>query len=263
MPDPNAGPATVEQPSNGTPEGQQQAQVNPQNPGTPPQEQPQQPTAEQFAQLQAQAARAADLEKQLQTTTESARYFQSQASRFQQALGIQPQQQPQDPAAGIAKMLFDEGLTEGAANGIAKAIHSTYAPLQQQLQQSQAALQGGLQVDSVMGQVYQANPALFSNPAVFESVKSQALTLAMQGGQIDPGFIEDLAAIASYRAGKQQPTNQPGVIPFNQNPAPAQPFANGMHGFRPTFQQPQQHVPKTLSPAAAALQAEAAKRYGQ
>lgn len=265
MPDPTALPVT-EQVHTDTPTTQQQASVTQQEPPSP--EPSDEPTAEQIAQWQQQAGQAAELQRQLQQTAESARYHQSQASRFQQALqqvaGGQPQQPPASPTAAIEKLLFDEGLNETAARGIAKAIQAGYAPLQQQLQQSQAALQGGFQVDNMLGAAMQSNQQLFANPAVQAEVRNQAMQIVMSGQQVEPSFLVDLGYIAAGRlaAQQQQQGGAPNVVQMPQPHPQAQPFARGMYGIQPNFQQPlpggQQ---RQLSPAAAALQAEAEARY--
>lgn len=247
MPD-HALPGTEQVPT-GTPPPQQQAPVT-QPPPTQEAVIAAEPTAEQIAQWQQQAGQTAELQRQLQQTAESARYHQSQASRFQQALqqvaGGQPQQPPASPTAGIAKLLFDEGLNETAANGIAKAIHASYAPLQQQLQQSQAALQGGFQVDNMLGAAMGSAPQLFANPAVQNEVRNQAMTMVMAGQQVEPSFLVDLGYIAAGRlaAQQQQQSGAPNVVQMPQPQYPqAQPFARGMYGIQPNFQPQQQGTP--------------------
>lgn len=253
----------AEQAPTGTPPPPQQAQVT-SSPTAAPNPEPQQadePTPEQIAQWRQQAGQSAELQRQLQQTAESARYHQSQASRFQTALqqvaGGQPQAQAPNPIDQYAQAFVAKGYEPKAARDSAELVYGivqqTVAPLEQRLQQSQAALQGGFQVDNMLGAAMNSAPQLFANPAVQAAVRDQTMQIVMAGQQVEPAFLVDLGYIAAGRlaAQQQQQGGAPNVLPMPQYQQ-AQPYQNGMFRMQPNFS-PQQQVGPAALPADAAF----------
>lgn len=213
------------------------------------------PTADQIAQWRTEAATAGQLQQQLQQASESARFHQSNASKFQNALAQvmgQPAQaqQPQDPLAPYSDKIRDlvaENYSEKDARTIVSLVKDMVSPLQQELQQSRAAVTNGFQVDQVMQKLYQSHQSLFTNPQVYDHTRQTALMYIMQpGAQLDPELLLDVAASANYRLGQQQQNGQTPP-PMQQQTPPPQPFQGGMFGMRPGYQpqapaQPQQRV---------------------
>lgn len=230
-------------------------------PETPPQEQP--PTPEQVAQWRAQAEQANALQQQLAQQDQNYRHLQAEFTRRAQAEAqMRQQQQPppqaQDPLAGYQQQieaLKAKGYDDAAARDTVGLFAGMLTPLQQQNQQLQAALQGGLQVDQVMQQVYGTNPQLFANQAVFQQTREALLAQAIRGGVIDVRQAGMTAAALNFEASLQQ-QQQPQGFPLNVAPFPPQapqapmayppqvqqpipqPFANGQFRVTPAYTQP-------------------------
>lgn len=235
--------APLEQALTGTPPGQQQAPVITAAPA--------EQAAPSVEQLQQQLATERQQREHYQKGYEN---LQPAYTRSQQALAAlaqqPPPQQAQDPIAPYAQALVAKGYDAKQARDIAETNYSMaqqmMAPLQQRIEQQNAAMTGISQVDSVMAQVYQSNPALFSNPAIYEQTRQGMLATVMQGGSIDAQYAEYAAVIAAHEAAKRPP-NGAAPAPQPQYTPPPQPFANGtFRGVQPTFQPQQQTKPAAL-----------------
>lgn len=272
MADPNT--ALPEQSPTGTPPQQQQAQVQtppapqpviitgnePPAPPPPPQQPPDgAPTPEQIAQWRTQAEQAQQLQQTLQQQQDQYRQLQGEFTRRSQALaqltGANPQAAPQDPIAPYVQELVQQGYPERDARAIAttqyKMTQQYVAPLQQQLQQTQAAATASQTVEPVMAQLYQQMPGLFQNPGVYEQTKQGLIAQAANNGLVDMEqaimTASALSAQAAYRQQMQQPPQFPPMVPYQPQaqqppqyqpgqPIP-QPHANGMFRVMPNFQQ--------------------------
>lgn len=270
-PDPSTAPG-AQQAQPGTEPQQQQA------PSQQPQQSPSQAaplsqelSPEEIAALRQQNEELRQQNQQLDTNYRHLQGAYTQTTQQVRALtGLQQPPQPQQSPAEIAaqKLATQYGIHPDDAKKLGPAIqglvNEAVAPLQQQFQQTQQAVNYGFQVDQMLGSVAQANQGLFTNPAVWDQTRAQALSLVMQGGKVDPQFMEHLAVIANHELTKQQPrgtTQQP--MQQTPNLATAQPFAGGMFNLRPNFQpQPSaQPAARQLSPEAQAYERELLSRY--
>lgn len=255
----------AEQAPQGTPPAPQQAPV--QQPPAPNQEPAPaaEATQEQIAQWQQQAAQAQELAQRLHQQSEQYKQLQGAYTQSRQQIsaltGAQQQQaQPPNPLDQYAQTFAAKGYKPEVARDSAELVYGIVqqelGPLRQQLQQSQAALTGGFQVDNMLNAAMNSNPTLFANPAVQAEVRNQAMQLVMTGQQVEPSFLVDLGYITAGRMAAQQQA-QPGQqgAPPPQYPT-AQPGARGMFHVHPNFQPQQQtqNQPAPLSMEAQALQ---------
>lgn len=201
---------------------------------------------------------------------EQYRQLQGEFTRKSQALaqlaGAQPTAPPQDPIAPLVNRMANEfGMHPDDARKFAPAmnalIQDAMRPMQQQLQQSHAQLQGGLHVDQVLNQVYSANPQLFANQGIYDATRQALVAQIMANGQVDAEQAEYTAVVMAHQAAKrgQQAPMQPQFQP-QQQPI-AQPFQNGMFRVMPNFQTQQAAGPAALPADAAFVDAEMRARF--
>lgn len=259
MSDPAQGtPPLPEQPGNGT----LPAEQAPQQTGQPSPAAPAPPTVEALTQqLEAERQQRQHFERQYQEILPE---FTRKSQALAQLAGAHPQanQPPPDPLAPFVNELRQQGFDEKSSRAVVDIANRMMQPLQQQMQQTYQVNQQTAQVDYMLGQTAQAAPLLFKTQAAYDQVRQTALQVVQNGGQLNRELLEDIAAVADYRAQKGSP---PPANGFSQNALPPQIFAGGMNRPGAGFGQHQQPVPQKapLSAEAIELQATINKRLGK
>jgi hypothetical protein len=176
-------------------------------------------------------------------------------------------QTPQaDPMVGRIKAYTDQGYTEQDARFFISQIDQAVAPIMQQNQQLQAAVQGQSLAQQAYHRAVEQNPELFADPKVQQAAWG-ALSEAALAGQNQ--FVTPDYAL-SFAAQTWALENQPWKKPANGTPPPvAQPqfrpagpmvsFAGPVPGYPQPAPQPTGLAP---TPQATALAAEMAKYTG-
>lgn len=250
-------PAPANNPQ-GTGSQPEQPQQPPQNPAAP---QPANPPAAPTPPPAQQTVDVAALQRKLEQTEQSMRHFQSQFSqernKVQALTGAQPQV---DPIAERAARLTQAGIDKDDAVILARAFQTELAPLQQQNQQFQAALQGNIAVDQVMQAASQQAQGAFQHPLIAQQVYENLRQVALSG---DHRYLTPEYAIyfADGLLGQMYRTGQLNGAPAApaQQPAP-RPMGgwNGpMAGYSPV---PPATPPRPLG--ADAYDREIAERFG-
>lgn len=161
------------------------------------------------------------------------------------------------------KAYTDQGYTEQDARFFISQLDAAVAPIMQQNQQLQAAVQGQTLAQTAYQQAAEANPELFRDPKVQQAAWN-ALNEAALAGQTQ--FIHPSYA---YRIAAQEwaDLNQPWKQPAGSATPPPQPFrpagvmnfgGNGS-AYAPNAQPHQQQQPE--DPAVKAAADEMAKRW--
>lgn len=222
-------------------------------PGTPPAEQPigNQPT-EQSPNLTGQPAQPAalqpsveDLQAQLQQANQQLeqkeqnyRSLQGEFTRRSQALAqltgsqLQQPQTPVDPIAPYVQKIVAQGYSEKDARVIAQTQYemtqAMVTPLQQQFQQQQQTTAQLTQLDRIASQAYAKFPDLFPDQQSINDAVQAANVYVQRGGIMDERTLLSIANdnIFERRFSGRQPAAQQ---PQYQQPAPINPFANGMN----------------------------------
>lgn len=159
------------------------------------------------------------------------------------------QQPPPDPLAPHRKAFIDKGFSEQDADLFVSQMQAMVAPIMQQNQQLQAAVQGQSQAQQAYQQAVEANPELFADPKV-QRAAWEALTEAALAGQtqfVTPGYA--LSFAAQTWALEKQPWKQAANAPASPSPQPFRPagvmsFGGNGSSYAPNVHPHQQQQPE-------------------
>lgn len=189
---------------------------------------------------------AAKLQKERDEAIAYARQLQSERDRLRAAVAGP---QAPDPMVSRIKAYTDQGYSETDARFFIGQIDAAVAPILQQNQQLQAAVQGQSQAQQAYQQAVEANPELFADPKV-QRAAWEALTEAALAGQtqfVTPGYA--LSFAAQTWALEKQPWKQAANAPAPPSPQPFRPagmmsFGGNGSSYAPNVHPHQQQQPE-------------------